>query len=90
MPTGCYLLLSLICYPPSPGTRRMGTSAEPFPCFPLNTMGRGLVLSAGLRLDPLPTHPRRPCSIPAFQLRAQVCCQGMGPAGVNGIAGRMS
>lgn len=34
----CNLLLSLTCYPLSPGTLGMETSVKPFPCFQMNAV----------------------------------------------------
>ena len=56
--TVCNLLLSLIYYPASQGSWRIQTSAKPFPCFNLNTMG--LVSLAGATAGPTPPRPLNP------------------------------
>lgn len=90
--TVCNLLLSLIYYPPSLGSSRMETSAEPFPCFQLNTPGDALMSLARARAGPAaPSHfPPSPLDpsilspILVFQFSAWVCCQGLGPANSHG------
>lgn len=88
--TVCNLLLSLIYYPPSLGSWRMETSAEPFPSFQLNTTGEGLISLAGAEAGPAPPpttrfNPSLLSPTPVFQFCAKVCCQGMWPANFNGI-----
>lgn len=56
--TVCNLLLSLIYYPASQGSWRIQTSAKPFPCFNLNTIG--LVSLAGATAGPAPPPPLNP------------------------------
>ena len=62
--TVCNLLLSLTYYLSSLGSSRMETSAEPFPCFELNTTGDGLISLAGARpAAPPPAIPPQSQSI---------------------------
>lgn len=56
--TVCNLLLSLIYYPASQGSWRIQTSAKPFPCFYLNTVG--LVSLAGTTAGPAAPPPLNP------------------------------
>lgn len=69
-PTACNLLLPLIYHPPSLGSLRMETSAEPFPCFKLSTAGS----SHWLGLDPLPPPPP---TIPPPQSQRVVSCPSL-------------
>ncbi len=67
----------------------METSAEPFPCFQLNTMGDGLVSLAGAGAGPAaPSYfpssllnPNLLSPFLLFQFSAWVCCQGPGLCG---------